>query len=130
MKLKNITSIVIIAITATLLTGCQDQLKKDLTDCRQENTKLQSTLNTQQEEIAKYKKIEEAYGFTLMKAMMENEKLKAEIAKLKAAKPAQKKEMTPEQRERMRKGIEELRKLQKESAEKMRLERLKKEGKK
>ena len=140
MKLRKIATITIIAATTILLTGCQDELKQQLTDCQGNNTKLQTTLDTQQQEIARYKKVEEGYGFTLMQAMIktealqkENGQLKKDIAKLKAKNASldKTKDMTPEEKARIKKeGLQKLFEMQRKSAEKMRLERLKKEGKK
>lgn len=140
MKLRKIATIAIITVTAILLTGCQDELKQQLTDCQGNNAKLESSLKTRQDEIDKLKKIEETFSFTLVQAKVknealqkENDQLKRDITKLKAKNASldKTKDMTPEEKARIkREGLQKLFELQRKSAEKMRLERLKKEGKK
>ena len=136
MKLRRIATIAIIAATAILLTGCQDELKQQLTDCQDSNTKLESSLKTRQDENDKLKKIEETFSFTLIQAMVKNEALQKENDQLtkdiaKNATQDKTKDMTPEEKARIkREGLQKLFEMQRKSAEKMRLERLKKEGKK
>lgn len=115
----------IIAISAILLTGCQDE---QLSQCRLENEELQKTIEAQKLELRK------TGGAVMNSSQMvsffvaENEKLMNEIKALKAAQQAtpkpqtQKPAQTPEQKEKIRKGLEQLFELQRESAEKMKKE--------
>ncbi|MCF7954953.1 MAG: hypothetical protein K9M75_04035 [Phycisphaerae bacterium] len=132
MKLRKIATIAIMALTAILLTGCQDE---QLTKCQQENTELRA-------KVESIEKILEENTNTLQGTMAmaplilgENERLKRENdflhKQLQAALESQTKkpEQTPEQKAKIKKGLQELFELQKESAEKMRLEKLKKDGK-
>ncbi|MCF7956733.1 MAG: hypothetical protein K9M75_13100 [Phycisphaerae bacterium] len=140
MKLRKIATAAIITVTAIMLTGCQDELKQQLTDCQDNNTRLESSLKTQQEEVEKLKKMDETFGFTLIQAIQknealqkENEQLKKDITNLKAKMVIEEKtkDLTPAEKERIKKeGLQRLFELQRKSAEKMRLEKLKKEGKK
>jgi hypothetical protein len=139
MNLTKIATIAIITISATLLTGCEDGLQKELTDCQLTNTKLQSDIEAKQMVIAKRDTSVKKSVDMISEIVMENEKLKREITALKKTlmsmstpmpkTQTKKPKQTPEERARIQKGLQELFKLQKESAEKMRLEKLKKEGK-
>ena len=133
MKLKKIAAIAIITILTITLTGCQDELKQQLTDCRQQNSELLAQLETQKQDVATKDEAIQNSVQLMAHTLIENDKLKAEIKKLEAQlakQNASKKPQTPEQKTIIQKGLQELFKMQKESAEKMRLEKLKKEGQK
>jgi formylmethanofuran dehydrogenase subunit E len=123
MKMSNIVTIAIITISATLLTGCEDGLQKELTDCQLTNTKLQSDMETQQMAIAKRDTSMMNSVKMISEIMIENEKLRHEILKLRKsveAKPKRKKSTLTEKEKQD--GLRELFELQRISAEKMKKE--------
>lgn len=128
MKAAKITLIAIIVITALLLTGCQEE---QLAQCQLENEELQKTVKELQLKLSKIGDAMMNSSQMVSVFAIENEKLMNEIKALKKAaeeaaeeKQTQKNapEKTPEQTENIRKGLEQLRKLQQESAERMRKE--------
>ena len=141
MKLRRIATIAIIAATAILLTGCQDELKQQLTDCQDSNAELKTQLESQQQALIKKEGAVENSVNLITQTLIENQKLRNEIKALKKAHQSQPKPIpqtqtpkpshTPEEKARIkREGLQKLFEMQRKSAEKMRLERLKKEGKK
>ncbi|MBW8034828.1 MAG: hypothetical protein FVQ79_04030 [Planctomycetes bacterium] len=126
MKPAKITSIAIIVIIAIILTGCQDE---QLSQCRLENDELITTVKDKQMELHKLNKGLMDSSRMLSVFITENEKLTNEIKALKKAaqqgqqakpKPQIKKPVqTPEQKENIRKGIENLRKLQQDNAKRL-----------
>jgi hypothetical protein len=125
MKMSNIVTIAIITISATLLTGCEDGLQKELTDCQLTNTKLQSDIETQKMAIAKRDTSMMNSVKMISEIMMENEKLRREIIGLRKsveAKPKrQRKKSTLTEKEKQD-GLRELFELQRISAAKMKKE--------
>lgn len=128
MKISKIAIITIIATAAIMLTGCQEQTKQQLAGCQQENTKLQTQIETQQQALSKSDTALQNSVLMITEALIENEQLRRENAKLskalesqskpQSAKPAQ----TTEQKANIQKGLQELFELQKKSAEKMKNE--------
>jgi outer membrane murein-binding lipoprotein Lpp len=124
--MKKTLILTIIVVSATLLCGCQEQ--QQLADCQEQTAKLEQTIEQQKADIAKAEKavdnsvsmvtellFEDAYDKKdLNDAQKEIEALKKENARLKAELSR-----TPEERANIRKGVEELMQLQKESAEKL-----------
>jgi hypothetical protein len=129
MKMSNIITIAIITISATLLNGCEDGLQKELTDCQLTNTKLQSDIEAQQMAIAKRDTTVQNSVNMISDIMIENEKLRREVLKLRKSieakpKPQSKKStLTPEQKEKNKQdGLRKLFELRRKSAEKMKNE--------
>ena len=126
MKMSNIITIAIITISVSLLTGCEDGLKKDLTDCQLTNTSLQGEIEGQKEVIAKTAVTVQNSVSMISEIVLENEKLRREVLKLRKAleqkpKPQSKKTaLTPEQLEKRKQdGLKRIFELQRQSAERM-----------
>ncbi len=143
MKSTFTTLLILLAICSAtcVLTGCEEANK--LAQCEQSAADLQVKLNEQEKEVARLKVVEQSYGVALIEAITTNETMKKEmeslmkeVSQLKLTNtpeqkdievpgkevPQSKQTYTPEQQENIRKGMEQLRKLQQESAERMRKE--------
>lgn len=106
------TLIIAVITTVMALSGCQEG----------NTTQLNETIQNQQTEISQLKNEKDTSGILMQEVLKEFEKCKSENSQLKAEVKSLKKRLseTPAVRERVQKGIEELRRLQRESAEKMR----------
>lgn len=129
MNRARMTGISVFMVSVIMLGGCQNQqAKQQLAECRQEVSKQEETIQNQQEEITKLKKIEQNYAAAMIDTITnlqtienENKRLKEQIAELKKNSAADKKasEMTPEEKQNIKKGLQELFEMQKKSAERM-----------
>jgi len=115
-------SIIICAIfSLTMLSGCQEQAKQAVED---ENIQLKETIQKQQTEISQLKKARDINGTVLQEVLSELQKCQTENLQLKQQKTPAKspKVQTPDEKAKIQQGIEQLRQLQRESAERMRKE--------
>lgn len=125
MKLTKITLIAIIVISAIMLTGCQEE---QLAQCQLENTELMTQMQEQAEALSKNRKAQLHSAKLITEVLIKNGELKQEIAALKETiaelKQTQSQAVvqTPEQKEIIRKGLEQLFELQRKSAEKLQKE--------
>ena len=110
-------ALLVIGSAACILTGCVEAEK--LAECEQNAADLQAKLDKQENEIARFKANEQTMGISLIEAITSNEMLKKEIESLKKTSEPVKPTYTPEQKENIRKGIEQLRKLQMENAKRL-----------
>ncbi len=132
MKLTKIMAMTIIAITAILLTGCQE---KQLKQCQLENTELQAKVETYKQALDKKEAAVQKSVKIITEILMENGELRRDIAALRKAQETQPKPksqikkpaQTPEQKAELQKGLQRLFQLQRESVEKMKKEREKME---
>ena len=109
-------ALLVIISAACILTGCGEAEK--LAECEQNAAKLQAQLDEQGQEVARLKGVEQNYAMALIETVTSNEKLKKEIETLKKTPPVQP-TYTPEEKENIRKGIEQIRKMQEENAKRL-----------
>ena len=111
MKLFEVFLVILVSTGLFTLSGCQDQ---QLADCQQENAELQARIEQQQKEIDELNNNQEQLAVLMDMVVRENEKMK------KAAQtrpPSQ--SQTPEQKENIRKGLQQLFELREKSAQEM-----------
>ncbi len=122
----NLMILVAVVSVTCVLTGCEAE--KKLAECKQNAAELQEKLDANEAEIAKLKLAEHGYGMALIETMTSNEELDKENKALKQenAKLIKARIRTPAQEENIRKGLKDLRKLQRENAERLQKEATKK----
>ncbi len=116
MNLSQIATFAIVAVSATFLGGCQDA---ELSECQEENLRLQSQVQGLTEQVAAGDKAQIGSLRIISDLNAENLKLTKQVGSLKKALS-----QTPEQRARLQKGLRELREMQRKSAERMKKEAL------
>ncbi len=103
--------VIVALIMLVVLCGCE---QSKTSQCEQEKLQLQKTIESQQANIEEMKKVEEMLSDLLMgitSQLSEAQKDLAEAKRAKRPKPKKSGKITPEQSERLKKGIEELKTL-------------------
>jgi len=113
------TNLMILVAAVSLMcvfAGCEAENK--LAQCQENTAQLQEKLDAKEVKIANLKHREASCGTALMEAIITYEKLNKEnkALKNKLSQTKKAKSLTPEEKENVRKGIEEIRRLQQENA--------------
>ncbi|MFC1676442.1 hypothetical protein ACFL3G_05200 [Planctomycetota bacterium] len=112
-KERCIVGVVVVLIMLVVLCGCE---QSKTSQCEQDKLQLQKTIESQQAKIEEMKKVEEMLSDLLRGITDELERTQEELAKTKTVesprpRPRKPGKITPEQSERLIKGIEELKAL-------------------
>lgn len=127
MTISRIFVVLTVSITLIALAGCQEQQTdnnsqlQELAECRQENAELKARIEKMQLEYEKFAETKESAIQLSTELLIENENLRRENAELKETAKIKKKaeNQTPEEKAKIKKGLQELFELRKRSAEKM-----------